>query len=55
MKQFARDAAGKQPPWGKYPDGDVPDSIGVCTDFVIREHRAIGLDLQKEVFMRILY
>ncbi len=32
-----------------YPGGDVPDSIGVCTDLVIRSYRAIGIDLQKEV------
>ena len=33
-----------------YPNGDVPDTIGVCTDVVIRTYRAIGLDLQKEVY-----
>jgi len=33
-----------------YPDGDVPESSGVCTDVVIRALRkAIGMDLQKEV------
>ena len=32
-----------------YPNGDVPDGIGVCTDVVIRTYRAVGLDLQKEV------
>jgi len=32
-----------------YPNGDVPDGIGVCTDVVIRTYRANGLDLQKEV------
>ena len=32
-----------------YPGGDVPDSIGVCTDVVIRAYRALGLDLQKLV------
>ena len=32
-----------------YPNGDVPDCIGVCTDVVIRTYRANGLDLQKEV------
>lgn len=32
-----------------YPNGDVPASIGVCTDVVIRGYRAVGLDLQKEV------
>tara|TARA_B100000780_G_scaffold235175_1_gene175713 strand:- start:44 stop:637 length:594 start_codon:yes stop_codon:yes gene_type:complete len=32
-----------------YPNGDVPDNIGVCTDVIIRTYRSIGLDLQKEV------
>jgi uncharacterized protein YijF (DUF1287 family) len=32
-----------------YPGGDVPDSIGVCTDLVIRSYRAVGIDLQAEV------
>ena len=26
--------------------GDVPDSIGVCTDVVIRSYRALGIDLR---------
>lgn len=29
-----------------YPNGDVPENIGVCTDVVIRSYRAIGADLQ---------
>lgn len=29
-----------------YPGGDVPDSLGVCTDVVIRSYRGVGLDLQ---------
>jgi len=33
----------------EYPGGDVPDSIGVCTDLVVRSYRAIGIDLQEEV------
>ena len=33
----------------KYPGGDVPANIGVCTDVVIRTYRAIGTDLQKLV------
>lgn len=33
----------------KYPGGDVPDSIGVCTDVVIRSYRQTGYDLQKLV------
>ncbi len=32
-----------------YPGGDVPDSIGVCTDVIIRSYRAIGIDLQQLV------
>jgi uncharacterized protein YijF (DUF1287 family) len=32
-----------------YPNGDVPDNIGVCTDVVIRSYRALGIDLQKKV------
>lgn len=32
-----------------YPNGDVPDGIGVCTDVVIRTYRANELDLQQEV------
>lgn len=29
-----------------YPNGDVPENIGVCTDVVIRSYRALGIDLQ---------
>lgn len=32
-----------------YPGGDVPESIGVCTDEIIRIYRSLGIDLQKEV------
>jgi uncharacterized protein YijF (DUF1287 family) len=32
-----------------YPGGDVPDSVGVCTDVIIRSYRALGVDLQKLV------
>ena len=32
-----------------YPGGDVPDSVGVCTDVVIRSYRALGIDLQQTV------
>lgn len=32
-----------------YPNGDVPASIGVCTDVVIRSYRALGVDLQQLV------
>jgi uncharacterized protein YijF (DUF1287 family) len=30
----------------KYPMGDIPDSIGVCTDVIIRALRFAGVDLQ---------
>jgi len=30
----------------RYPGGDLPRSRGVCSDFVIRAFRAIGIDLQ---------
>ena len=33
----------------RYPWGDVPSNIGVCTDVVIRSYRRVGIDLQKEV------
>jgi uncharacterized protein YijF (DUF1287 family) len=32
-----------------YPNGDVDDHKGVCTDVVIRSYRLIGKDLQKLV------
>ena len=32
-----------------YPGGDVPESIGVCTDLIIRAYRRVGVDLQVEV------
>ncbi len=33
----------------RYPWGDVPSNIGVCTDVVIRSYRRLGIDLQKAV------
>lgn len=33
----------------RYPWGDVPSNIGVCTDVVVRSYRRLGIDLQKEV------
>jgi uncharacterized protein YijF (DUF1287 family) len=33
----------------KYPNGDVPEGKGVCTDVIIRTYRKLGIDLQKEV------
>lgn len=32
-----------------YPGGDVPASVGVCSDVVVRAYRAIGIDLQSKV------
>ena len=32
-----------------YPNGDVPDDVGVCTDVLIRSYRKLGIDLQKDV------
>ena len=32
-----------------YPNGDVPDNMGVCIDVVIRSYRALGIDLQQRV------
>ena len=37
-----------------YPMGDVPDSIGVCTDVVIRAYRKLGIDLQQLIHEDIL-
>ncbi len=33
----------------KYPNGDIPKDIGVCTDVIIRSYRKVGIDLQKLV------
>ena len=32
-----------------YPNGDVPDDKGVCTDVIIRAYRKLGVDLQQLV------
>jgi uncharacterized protein YijF (DUF1287 family) len=32
-----------------YPNGDIPNGKGVCTDVIIRAYRKLGIDLQKEV------
>ncbi len=32
-----------------YPGGDVPETIGVCSDVIIRSYRALGIDLQRAV------
>jgi len=33
----------------KYPNGDIPENKGVCTDVIIRSYRKLNIDLQKEV------
>jgi uncharacterized protein YijF (DUF1287 family) len=33
----------------RYPGGDVPEDIGVCTDVIVRAYRALGIDLQQAV------
>lgn len=33
----------------KYPNGDIPENKGVCTDVIIRCYRKLHIDLQKEV------
>lgn len=33
----------------KYPGGDVPRTIGVCTDVIIRAVRNAGIDIQKDL------
>jgi uncharacterized protein YijF (DUF1287 family) len=38
-----------------YPGGDVPRSIGVCSDVIVRALRNAGLDLQKEVHEDIMH
>jgi uncharacterized protein YijF (DUF1287 family) len=37
----------------KYPGGDVPRTIGVCTDVIIRAVRNAGWDLQRELHVDI--
>jgi len=32
-----------------YPNGDVPDNVGACTDLVVRAYRGAGIDLQQAV------
>lgn len=32
-----------------YPNGDVPNHTGVCTDVIIRAYRTLGIDLQRRV------
>jgi uncharacterized protein len=32
-----------------YPDGDIPEGRGVCTDVIIRAYRSLDIDLQELV------
>jgi uncharacterized protein YijF (DUF1287 family) len=32
-----------------YPNGDIPQGKGVCTDVIIRAYRGVGIDLQQKV------
>ena len=32
-----------------YPNGDVPENIGVCSDEVVRTYRKLGVDLQRDL------
>jgi len=32
-----------------YPNGDIPEGRGVCSDVIIRAYRKTGIDLQKKV------
>jgi uncharacterized protein len=41
--------AGREYRWIDYPQGDLPLSIGVCTDLVVRAFRNAGVDLQRLV------
>ncbi len=58
LKQFIEGAVeqskgttGYDPSYVKldYPNGDVPNDTGVCSDVVVRAFRKAGIDLQKEV------
>lgn len=39
----------------RYPNGDVPSNIGVCSDVVIRAYRSLGIDLQRLVHEDMTY
>ncbi len=32
-----------------YPNGEIPNNKGVCSDVIIRAYRKVGIDLQKEI------
>lgn len=58
LKQLVEEAieqskvtTGYDPSWVKieYPNGDVPNNTGVCSDVIVRAFRKAGIDLQKEV------
>jgi hypothetical protein len=33
-----------------YPNGDIPEDKGVCTDVIIRIYRLLGIDLQEKIY-----
>jgi len=33
-----------------YPNGDIPENRGMDADVIVRAYRAVGIDLQKEVY-----
>ena len=38
----------------EYPNGDIPEEFGVCTDVIIRTYRAINIDLQQLIHEDII-
>ena len=38
----------------EYPNGDIPEGYGVCTDVIIRSYRAINIDLQQLIHEDII-
>jgi len=38
----------------EYPNGDIPEEYGVCTDVIIRSYRAINIDLQELIHEDII-
>ena len=38
----------------EYPNGDIPEEYGVCTDVIIRSYRTINIDLQQLIHEDII-
>ena len=36
----------------RYPGGDVPAHLGVCTDVIIRSYRAVGIVSEETILVR---